>query len=375
MRHLALKNLKGRKVYSVIIIIAAAAAAAMTLVTLFLVGGVRRELEENRRRLGPDLAVVPAGCKERGHIYLSKGPPTHGGLPPETLEQLGDFQELEAVAPQKILGHASFENLQATLIGFNPAEDFTVRPWLDHRSQEKFPGQDSGLILGALVPAQGLPDSLSATRAGRLLPTGTYLDTSVFIPRPAAEIEAEPTWILLRLHQGVSPDIAANRLEVNIPRIEILRRPEMFKTINDQLYGLLEGGGFGLAAFLTIIGAFLVTGAVFALMTHERQRELGLMKAMGAGNAFVFKLIMGEATLLGAAGAVLGAGLVSAGLWGAQAGLFSVEIPFNLSSSPVAPHSWLAAMALEVAVTTLAALYPALAAVRMEPYAAIRGGE
>ena len=377
MRHLALKNLKGRKAYSAIIITAVAAASVMALFALLLAGGVRRELENDRRMLGPDLAIVPTGSKERGHIYLSKGPPARGGLPAGTLELLGAFPEIEAVSPQKRLGTVDLGSIQAAVLAFDPATDFMARPWLDTRSGERFPGRDEGLVLGARVPAEGLPAALPAADGpgappgGRLLPTGTFLDTSVFIPRPAAEIAAEPAWILLRLRPGAPLDMAANRLEVNIPRIEILRRPELFKTINDQLHGLLEGGGLGAAAFLAIVIAVLVTGAVFALMAHERRREFGLLKALGASNSFVFKLIMGEAALLGSAGAALGAGLALIGLFCARAGLAFTGIPLAGSLDA----DMFAVMALIVAVAVLTALFPALAATRLEPYAAIRGGE
>jgi putative ABC transport system permease protein len=379
VRRLALKNLKGRKAYSAIIIAACAVAAVMTFFVLFLAGGVRRELENNRRMIGPDLAIVPPGSKERGHIYLSKGPPVQGVVPAETLEQLEAFPEIEAAAPQKRLGNTAPG--AGHLIGFDPAGDFVVRPWLDARNVERFAGRDEGLVLGARAPADGFPaalpapDSARSAPGGRLLATGTFMDTSIFIPRPASEITAEPSWILLRLRPGVSLDIAANRLEVNIPRIEILRRPELFKTINDQLYGLIQGGGLGAAAFLTIITALLVTGAMFALMAHERKREFGLLKALGASNSFVFKLVMGEAVLLGSAGAALGAGLALIGLFGVQAGLLFTEIPLVGLVDGAMARDMFAVMALIVAVAVLTALYPALAALRLEPYAAIRGGE
>jgi putative ABC transport system permease protein len=311
-------------------------------------------------------------------MYLSKGPPVHGVIPAGVLEQLGTFPEIEAVTPQKRLGVSTAGT--ATLIGFDPLTDFVVQPWLDARNAERFPGRDQGLALGALAPpgdVSALPaaDGGSAAPGGRLLKTGSFMDSAMFIPRPVGEVAAEPSWILLRLRQGVLLDFAANRLEVNIPWIEVLPRPEMFKTINDQLYGLVEGGGFGVAALLTVIGVFLVTGALFTLMTHERKREFGLLKAMGARNTFVFKLIMGEAALLGSAGAALGAGMASVCLLCVQTGLVSLETPLVLASGAAALRDMFATMILTVVIAVLTALYPALVATRLEPYAAIRSGE
>jgi len=375
MLQLALNNLQGRKAYSAIIIAAVVAAVVMTLFTLAVTVGARQELETKRRMLGPDLALVPKGSKERGHLYLNKGPPGHAVVPAGTLEQLGAFPDVEAAASQKRLGMVSVGNVQASLIGFDPAADFAVRPWLDPRNTETFPGRDRGLILGALVPAgerlvQAM-DGIDGQKGGRLLKTGSFMDTALFIPRPADEIALEPAWILLKLRQGTLRDAMANRLEVNIPGIEVLPRPEMFKTLNDQLYGLVEGGAFGTATLLVIIGALLVTGAMFALMTHERRREFGLLKAMGAKNGFVFKLVMLEAALLGGSGAVLGVGTAAVCLLCVH--LTAHNLPSSVLSSGV--PRMLAATALIMAISILTALWPALAATRLEPYVAIRSGE
>ena len=382
MRHLAINNLKGRKAYSAIIITAVTVAVVMALLTLFLISSIRQELESNRRMLGPDMAIVPVGNKEIGHIYVSKGPPVQGAIPFEAYKQLEHFPELiAAVTPQKHLGFVLAGDVQVALISFDPLTDFFVLPWLDNRSAETFPGRDTGVLLGARVSAGALSTALpaadggNAAMGGRLLRTGTFMDTAIFIPRPAAEIAKEASWALLKLHEGVSLDVAGNRLEVNIERIEAIRSPALFKVINDQLYRLLAGGGFKAAVFLTIFGALLVTGAMFALMAIERKREFGLLKAMGARNAFVFRLVMIEAALLGSAGAALGAGIAAICLLCVHTGIIFHEISFALPSGIVALRDMLATMALTVGIAVMMALYPALIASRLEPYAAIRSGE
>ena len=79
----------------------------------------------------------------------------------------------------------------------------------------------------------------------------------------------------------------ANKLETNLPDIEVLTRTEMLKTINDQLHRLLAGGGFNAAALFVIAGSMLTMGAMFSLMMHERRREFGLLQAMGARRTFI----------------------------------------------------------------------------------------
>ena len=130
-----------------------------------------------------------------------------------------------------------------------------------------------------------------------------------------------------------------------------------------------------MAALLVIFGAFLVTGAMFALTAHERRREFGLLKAMGARNFFVFRLIMEEAALLASAGAALGAGVAGIVLWGVHTGIIAFAVPLDWSFGIATLRVIFAVMFLAVAIAVLAALCPALAATRLEPYAAIRSGE
>jgi putative ABC transport system permease protein len=207
--------------------------------------------------------------------------------------------------------------------------------------------------------------------------TDTFLDTSIFLPLPAGQIGGqipEASWILLRLQPGTLLDYMTNKLETNLERIDIISRPEMLKTIDDQLFGLLRGGGFDVAALLVVIGVLLVTGALFALSVNERKREFGLLKAMGARNTSVFKLIIIEAAILGGLGGILG--IVFSALWllFASAGFASADFA-SASFLGSVFYKMILTLVLTIAVGILTALYPALLAGRIEPYAAIRSGE
>ena len=66
--------------------------------------------------------------------------------------------------------------------------------------------------------------------------------------------------------------------------------------------------------FLLVISA-LVIGAFFTVLTVQRTRQIGLLKAMGASNAYILRDGIGQMTILvalaTAAGVVAGAGLVA----------------------------------------------------------------
>ncbi|MDR2801099.1 MAG: ABC transporter permease [Desulfovibrio sp.] len=377
MWNLALKNLKGHKAYNVFIVFAVALAVTMALTAVFMTGGIRMELERNRRLTGADLALVPPGTRETGHVDLVRGPPVRGAVPAEAAAQLKTFSEVDAVTPQKYRGEARVGDISAALVSFAPATDFVVLPWLEGKAPGGRRGDSAEVVLGARVGAGMAPGGVLEVNggkfsvAGRLRETGSFLDTAIFFPVPGETIP-DPSWLLVRLQKDAFLDFMVNRLETNIAGVEVIARPEMLKTINDQLHGLLRGGGFRIATVFVALGVFLVTGAMFALTGYERRREFGLLKAMGARNAFVFKLIMGEAALLAGAGSFIG--IAGAAVWLAVAGVVPDECA-ALSFIGFVLIRMVLILLLTVAVGVLAALYPALRARSLEPYAAIRGGE
>lgn len=379
MWNLILKNLRGRKAANAFIVFAVALAVAMALMAMIMTDGIRQELERNSRLMGADLALVPPGTRETGHTELDKGPPVRGMVPDEAAGQLADFPEIEAATAQKYLGEARLGNIWAALVAFEPATDFVVLPWLETDNPSGDRKSPDGALTGALVrretPAGDILEleGKSYPLAGRLRETGSFPDTSIFIPAPGGPVTGA-SWILLRLGKGAYLDFMVNRLETNIPGIEVIARPEILKTINDQLYGLLQGGGFRIATALVVFGVLLVTGAMFALTAQERRREFGLLKAMGARNFFVFRLVIGEAAALAGIGSLLGMALMA--LWLLFSGIGPATGGAGaLSFAGFVLGRMILTLALTIAVGAATALYPALRAGALEPYAAIRAGE
>jgi len=179
------------------------------------------------------------------------------------------------------------------------------------------------------------------------------------------------TSVLLRLDGAQRPALLAPRLEA------------MGLTIDDDERRLAEQTGHAvdaltgtlllLAMLVSLLGAFNIAQA-FAAQTRERRREIGLLRAVGASRREVLRLLLSEATLIGAAGGVAGAvggwlaGLVADGV--AQRWL--PAFPFKPESFfRFAPGWWLAAIAIGVLGAVLGALGPARAAARVDPARAL----
>ncbi|MEU2423889.1 FtsX-like permease family protein [Streptomyces sp. NPDC007851] len=136
--------------------------------------------------------------------------------------------------------------------------------------------------------------------------------------------------------------------------------------MNVMKYAML---GFAGIAFL--VGIFLIINT-FSMLVAQRTREIGLMRAIGAGRRQVNRSVLVEALLLGTVGSVLGVG---AGV-GIAVGLMKLmgQMGMHLSTSDltVAWTTPVIGLILGVLVTVLAAYLPARRAGKVSPMAALR---
>jgi putative ABC transport system permease protein len=126
----------------------------------------------------------------------------------------------------------------------------------------------------------------------------------------------------------------------------------------DLMLGLLGG--------LLLVLTGLCVATTLVSMVVEREPEIGLMRSLGAGDAEIVLMLMGEATLLGLAGGAIGfaLGAVNARLLG-----------WKLFGAPIAarPEVLPLVLGLSIAVCWLAAAGPLRRALRVRPSEALRG--
>ncbi|MFI1366279.1 ABC transporter permease [Streptomyces griseochromogenes] len=152
---------------------------------------------------------------------------------------------------------------------------------------------------------------------------------------------------------------------------------EQAKSAAAQLGGFLDVIKYvmlGFAGIAVLVGVFLIVNT-FSMLIAQRTRELGLLRALGADRRQVRRSVLTEAVLLGVTGSTLG---LAAGI-GLAFGLIRLMSAFgmNLKATEMV-IGWptpVAAYAVGVGVTFVAAYLPARRAAAVSPMAALADAE
>jgi len=133
--------------------------------------------------------------------------------------------------------------------------------------------------------------------------------------------------------------------------------------------------------FALVSGAILVVATihimhVFSMLVVQREREIGLMRAVGASRGDIRRIILGEAALVGAGAGAVGILIARAAMYGADllADRWIPPFPYKPETFfHLAPGLAAAAVALAVVSCVIGAAGPAHRAASRDPAEVLRG--
>ena len=165
------------------------------------------------------------------------------------------------------------------------------------------------------------------------------------------------SFLLVTPAGGVSPE--ALRGQLTVPGADVLLKSDV--VANDaKLLARVFDAPIGLMVAIAFIVGVLVVGLVIYTATIERRREYGAVKAIGARNRTLYRVVAIQAVIAAIVGAMAGIGLAIA----AGAALMSWRPQFLVAIEPPAVAAVLASSLL---MALLAALIPARSIARLEP--------
>lgn len=145
---------------------------------------------------------------------------------------------------------------------------------------------------------------------------------------------------------------------------------EQTEAIDNSFLSLLQNVILGFAAIAVFVGAFTIFNT-FTILVGQRTREIGLLRAIGAGRRQVLGIVVLEALVIGVVASTLG---IAAG-YGIATALREIlnAVGFELpgSSFPLRTRTIIASYAVGVLVTLVASLVPAVRASRLSPLEAL----
>ncbi|OPZ88238.1 MAG: Macrolide export ATP-binding/permease protein MacB [bacterium ADurb.Bin429] len=395
---LALRNLTQRKVRTGLTVLSIAVAVAVLYTLLSFNKGYSASLEQQLQQMGVHILVVPPGCPFEAASLLLKGgkPPTY--LKESVVREIAATPGIQIAAPG-FMSAIMHDDRTDIYYGMDQ-RTITLKNWWTLKAGGKWftDDQTDGVVLGSdaavtelvineqtdpFAPGEELwvPELNRPLKIlGILEPTGTQDDGFFYVPMTVAQqIFQQPgkvTTVAIRLEDPAQAGVIGTQLE-KLEGVEVITMSELLGTQQR----MMESAKLLVFAIVFIAIAISAIGVLNTVLmsVFERTREIGVMRATGAGKQHIFSLIWLETLLMTAIGGVIGLGvaIVGSGLMerAVVAGLASVKF------MTMSEHSQLATFDPRIVVMTLlfvlgiglvAGVYPAIRASRQEPIEALR---
>jgi putative ABC transport system permease protein len=165
---------------------------------------------------------------------------------------------------------------------------------------------------------------------------------------------------------GASLDELADRITAEVPGARAARPSETVRSFRSGS-AIFTAITTGAALLALVIGGLSVLNTMI-MAVSERQREIGLKKALGAPTLTILREVVGEATLIGLLGGAVGFGLGAGLALLLDASLPASQPPLFLVDAGLAAT----ALVFATALGAVAGLVPAVRAARLDPVLALR---
>ncbi len=319
LRKLAYQNIQIKKLRFYIILIGVSVVIGVLFTSFILITGISYSLDRGLSKLGADLLVIPKESMVNLKAALLTGEPSAFYMDKSVLDKIRVLKGVKRASKQVFLTSATGECCvlgNSFLIGFDPSNDFTVLPWVNKKLNEPFP-EDGAIVggmtffhLGDSIRFYGVPLKVW----GKLERTGIGLyDNAIFFHiekayemsekslsdpsvAPLKSIRGKISAVLVQLSVGAKiPFVTFSILKDN-PDLKVATTGNIETSARQTIVAVFSGVIVLILAL--VLSNVLMINAIFSAVVNERKREIGIMRAIGATKADIFKLITYESTMI-----------------------------------------------------------------------------
>jgi putative ABC transport system permease protein len=389
---LSVKNLRRKKIRSVLTIGGVAIAVGVLISLLGFDSGYQKSLTDNIDKMGYQLLVTAKGCPYEAATMMLKG---GGGLrymEQKVYDDIKNDSRVDKISPQLVASVFDPELQKgqggyALYMGVN--DDYLkLKPWATFKSGKWFSGEDvNEVIIGyeaAEFEQRSVGDEVFIPGIGQILKvvgiferTGTQDDGMMFIPLKAAQriftLPGKLTGIGIKL-KDIHQISKFEEDMYSVPETQVISMAQVRGTILNLISSakVLADAVALIAIFIAVIGVM----NTILMSVFERTQEIGISKALGASRLDVFRLIWTETIVICVIGGAIGCALALAGS-GLVEYVIKKILPYAPTGKLVTIEPKLLAFAIIGAVILgiISGIYPAWRASSMKPVQAIRSVE
>lgn len=325
---LAYKNIIKRPIRTTALLALAAILALSIFSGTVVVNSLSNGFSSLEDRLGADIMVVPyeATTKQKLENIVLQGNTGYFYMDSKYLEELSQIEGVGKISPQYYLASvkAGCCSIPVQIIGFDPATDFSIMPWIKKASTtdigylDVVVGNDLNAFVGDTLSFFGVKVNVVA----KLDKTGTSYDTEVFTNSDTIRtlIDASldkslneyasinsgniVSCILIDVADGYNVDEVVNDINIHNKKIRAIRATNMISQVSDSLTAASQ-----IARMLVIVVwlvALVIMMVAFSMLTGERKKEFAVLRAIGASRKKLSSIVLAEGVGVSLAGSIIG---------------------------------------------------------------------
>ena len=327
---LPIKNLVRKPARSLALIFISAFLALSAFGGTVMVMSLSNGINSLSARLGADIIVTPYAATSQVSYdsVIIQGKPGQFYMDSKYYEEIKtEIEGIDKITAQFYLASAKASCCSSRLqiIGFDPATDFSIQPWVEKSYSDKLglydavvgsdvtPNTDMTVeIYGKTLHVQAMLD-----KTGTELDSALYVDIDTMKELIRAQNEKNPNQektidpdnvvssVLIKVADGYDIDEVAGDINLHVRQVKAIRTQNMISGVSESLSGV--SATISLLMVVVWILSVVILAIVFTMNINERKKEFAVLRVLGASRVKLAGLVFREAALYGFLGSLFGA--------------------------------------------------------------------